>query len=381
MISKFCLSIIALYCFFNGGFAHETKAGPPKAAPIVASSFLEELQPYSLRVRHLQGDDKTQDIGETFDVCAVGLECKDGLQCRRTSGDSICICGLTCNPGTCQVAPTPAPTPAPAPSLACFSASATVQTADKGIVEMKDLAVGDLVRTEANKFEEVYAFGHQHSTVKATFLQIHTVAQPNPLEVTQDHMLQINGKFSKSSSVKVGDTLQTGEGAPTKVIKVHSVTRHDGVYAPLTPSGRLLVDNVVVSAYVSLQDQGNEYPVFANGRVVPITQQDGIHMLLSPYRMICMGIPLNAFCHSRNDQGISTYVDWGIQLAHYANALNLAMQFSLLTLAVALFVPLYFVECLFGPHYAPLVVFAGIVAVHHIWKKRRQEASQKCKRL
>jgi Hint module len=243
---------------------------------------------------------------------------------------------------------------------------------------MKDVVVGNKVLTDvkSNRYEEVYALGHRDPIAKTTFLQIHTQHQSTPLEMTGDHMLSVNGRFAKASAVQVGDTLQGGEGVPTKVTKIGSVSRHDGVYAPLTSSGTLLVDNVLASAYVSLQEKGNEYPMFANGLPVPISQQFGIHMLLSPYRMLCMGLKLDSYCHSKTENGISSYVHAGIQLAKYADTLSLSMQLVLLTLAVVLIVPMYVLETAFGARFAPLALFLGVLGIGW-FNKRRMESKKK----
>jgi len=245
------------------------------------------------------------------------------------------------------------------------------------MVKMKDVVIGEKVLTnvKTNQYEDVYAFGHWHPTAKATFLQIHTQNQITPLEITEDHMLQVNGGFVKASSVQVGDTLMDGQEIPIKVTKIRSVTRNDGVYAPLTPSGTLLVDNVVVSAYVSLQEKGNEYPVFANGLPVPISQQVGIHMGLSPYRVLCVGLNMNGLCHHMNAEGISSYVSVGIELAKYADNWSQGTQLVLFVLAVALVVPIFVLEILFGARYAPLVAFVLFVAMMRV-KKRRLGASK-----
>lgn len=374
MISKTIAILLCLGSQLVGAFADEAAAGAPFSL-LPNDSLMSEAEPQSpLRGRQLQGD---QDVGDPCGVCASHPKCKAGLECDRPSG--VCTCGFTCTVnGVCKVAPPPEP----ADPAWCFSASATVQTLDRGIVAMKDLLVGDKVLTNAaaqtTRYEPVYAFGHWDPTAKATFLQIHHHKSYNdnalPLEVTADHLLQVNGKFEKASSVQVGDTLQDAEGVSTKVVKIQSVTRKDGVYAPLTPSGTLIVDTVLASSYVSLQKGGNEYPKLANGVTLPIlTQQMGIHMALSPYRMLCMGVALGGLCHSKTEDGISTLLETGIQLAKYADTLSLGMQLALLVVALAFVGPFYLVETLFGARYGPMVVCGIIILARKWWRQQQQQ--------
>ena len=244
---------------------------------------------------------------------------------------------------------------------------------------MNDLAVGDHVLTDgkSNTFEQVYAFGHWDPSAKASFLQIQH--QSGALELTEDHMLQVNGRFLKASSVKVGDTLQGEQGAPTSVTKIRHVTRKDGVFAPLTPSGGIVVDNVLASSYISLQHKGDEYPVFGNGVAVPISQQMGIHMVLSPYRLLCTGLKMDGFCHRRTKDGVSSYVDWGIQLAKFADNLSFGSQLVLLAFALVLILPFFALEALFGARYAPLLAFVAVVGLQ--WMRKNQWGSSKQKKL
>ena len=197
--------------------------------------------------------------------------------------------------------------------------------------------------------------------------------------MTADHLLQVNGRFVKAESVQEGDTVQVGgstNGPTTKITKTRSVTREDGVYAPLTPSGTIVVDNLVASTYISLQQDGNEYPKLANGIQVPISQQFGIHMLLSPYRMLCMGLHMDGLCHSMNEEGMSSFVDWGIKLAKYADTLNVGLQLVLLVVALVLIVPAFVLETIFGARYSPLVVFIGVAALQK-WKQRSWDAPKR----
>ena len=269
----------------------------------------------------------------------------------------------------------------------CFSASATVLTQKGDTIPMKDVAVGEKVLTDAKnqKYEEIYSFAHRDPNKKATFLRMHTndPTITRPIEITADHMLQVNGRFVKASAVEKGDELMGMQGVPATVTKVEQIARNDGVYAPLTKSGVLFVDNIFVSAYASLPQLGDEYPAFRqSGLRLPISQQTGIQMMLSPYRMLCIGfLKVDGLCHSKNEEGISFFVGWGAQLAEYADTMNVGELFILLVFLVVLIAPIYILECIFGARYAPFIIFlAGTIAIRW-WTRGKGSEFNKPKNL
>ena len=95
---------------------------------------------------------------------------------------------------------------------------------------MKNLQVGDYVLTRTGNYQPVYAFAHWDSSRYTEYLQIHTsrlnhrddenshiimnhhniTMVSSPLELTQDHLVYIQGedKPVPAGAVKVGDILQ-----------------------------------------------------------------------------------------------------------------------------------------------------------------------------
>ena len=85
----------------------------------------------------------------------------------------------------------------------CFSADSTAQVLGKGVVAMKDLAVGDQVLMDAhsNKYEPVYAFGHWNPTASSEFVRIQ-FSKSGCIEVTEEHLVKVNGSFIKAFETK-----------------------------------------------------------------------------------------------------------------------------------------------------------------------------------
>lgn len=172
----------------------------------------------------------------------------------------------------------------------CFSEVATTQVFGKGPVEMRDLQVGDRVFT-GEDYHTVYAFGHLDKAAKAEFLQIHT-DKDSTLEVTVNHLVYVDGRSApvRADSIKVGDFLQ---GAA--VTKIGAVERN-GLYAPLTTDGNLVVDGVKASSYISL-DQIEDHAFL--GKHI----QTFSHFGISPFRLMCTGFSPN-MCQDYNEDGI-----------------------------------------------------------------------------
>ena len=210
----------------------------------------------------------------------------------------------------------------------CFSELATVQVLNKrSPVPMKDLQIGDLVKTatsDANKYEPVYAFGHWDLKTVATFLQIHTTAEV--LELTGEHLV-FAAKTSTSTStptggpvsvradnIKVGDTLEGG----AVVTKIGTVQR-SGLYAPLTASGKVLVNGISASSYISLQKGADR--VELKGGLKMMSQHDFVHVMVSPFRIMCnkMSSP-SSLCHNYSaDTGMPKMIESSIRFAKWCD--------------------------------------------------------------
>lgn len=235
----------------------------------------------------------------------------------------------------------------------CFSDASLVEKYEQGPTPITEIQVGDSILV-GRSYEPVYAFAHLDKDAETEFLQISTEAnKKTPLEITGEHMLLVNGKYVPASTVVVGDNLETNDGAAT-VTKVDAVTK-TGLYAPLTPSGSIVVNGIKASAYVALQEGGKEFAVLQGGYPI-MSQQSLIHMYLSPLRMACMGVH-EGFCRSiDHDTGYHWFVGMGIDFAKWSTTQNIFVQIVSLVLFVAVFGSFYLLECLFGATSAPSVL-------------------------
>lgn len=86
------------------------------------------------------------------------------------------------------------------------------------------------------------------------------------------------GEIIPAAQVKVGDSLLTPEGFPATVKSIRTVNRQ-GLYAPHTALGNLVVNGVVASNYV-------EQEAFKR-HVSPETQHWLQHAACAPYRWFC----------------------------------------------------------------------------------------------
>jgi Hint module len=200
----------------------------------------------------------------------------------------------------------------------CFSATATLFVRGKGLVAMKDAEVGDMIMTTSDgMFEPLYAFGHRDEGQEATFLKI-TMDNDNSLEVTGNHLVYLAGNTRpvRAGSIKVGDKVQAAN-ARNAVVKEIDLVVKAGLYAPLVPSGRLVVDGVLASSYIALEEQDNEYFSTLNG-LIKIPHDAFVHLYLSPFRVVCLGMTGKP-CQVMNSNGMPLYIAWGIDAIRMAH--------------------------------------------------------------
>nr|ABX89899.1 hint1 [Nematostella vectensis] len=150
------------------------------------------------------------------------------------------------------------------PSVYCFPESSTVQLSDNHRIPMKELKIGDRVKTLDARgyhgYSDVIGFLHRVDGHVIDYLSI-KLANGKHLRVSDKHLV-FKGKMDSrrfeeifASQVKEGDCLVTEEGSEnskgvrlSRVLQV-TMTTGKGVYAPLTRDGTMLVDGILVSCY------------------------------------------------------------------------------------------------------------------------------------
>lgn len=247
--------------------------------------------------------------------------------------------------------------------MLCFSKVATVQELQKGTISMEDLKVGDRILTGSSGYQTIYAFGHYKSDELAKFLQIHTTL-PNkkPLEVTAEHLVFKENSWNpvRADSIKVGDLLLSGSGSGSvksaAVTKIKHVERK-GVFTPLTKDGTVVVDGIVASSYVSLQNDSNEYLELGRGFPALLSHHNYIHIALSPFRLFCTHFSGN-FCSVRHDIGMPFYVSFGLKMNAWALKQGILVKASFFLVIILLTCLCHSLECILEFSLLPLVVLA-----------------------
>ena len=124
------------------------------------------------------------------------------------------------------------------------------------------LQVGDKVQVIANNeisSEPVITFIHRQEDVGQRFLRITTLTKKvlNFLKITEDHLILVEKEGEASAiparNVIVGDTVYVRgdrRAQETDAVQGHSHVYEKGVYAPVTLSGTILVNDVHTSCYL-----------------------------------------------------------------------------------------------------------------------------------
>jgi hypothetical protein len=134
----------------------------------------------------------------------------------------------------------------------CFSAFNTVEVRGRGTVSIDSLRVGDMVKSHQNNnkesFSRVWSFMHKDPDAVTEFIQIQTENSKQPLELSPEHFVFVGnkGKVVSAKDVQEGDVL-----GGNRVISIQRLTRQ-GIYAPVTESGEIVVSGVSASCYVDL---------------------------------------------------------------------------------------------------------------------------------
>ncbi|VDI34015.1 desert hedgehog [Mytilus galloprovincialis] len=196
----------------------------------------------------------------------------------------------------------------------CFHEGSLVKLNNGNMKRIKDLRVGDkvlILYSKENLVEdEVIAWLHRLRTGQFTFLKImHDFGE---IILTPDHILFVGEDRNPqhASTVRPGDKLSFLKKAShdSKTVSVATVlsiqtVNGTGVYAPLTYNGRLLVDNVDVSCYRTLN------PPQIMGRDL-MSSHDLAHVAFPPMRIsFKCGLDINKYEYD-DETGIHGYARW-----------------------------------------------------------------------
>jgi arylsulfatase A-like enzyme len=255
--------------------------------------------------------------------------------------------------------PTPAPTLAPTPPTICFSGETVVQIKDTGTAQMSSLKLGDQVLVADGRYEKIYSFGHCSTNMTGIFLRL----LPSGLELSPDHMVFVHNRGAiPASMVKIGDRLSDGD----RITAIKSVERI-GAYAPFTPSGTIVVNNVVASSYVAFQESS----VLKLGAwPTPFTFQWLAHTFEAPHRLSCRYAHDCTKGESYTGGGLSVWVSNASRLARWLLNQHPAVQVIILVPLVSLLA----VASVFEDVSFVVLVVAGLVLFRLVSLGRRRTA-------
>jgi plastocyanin len=167
----------------------------------------------------------------------------------------------------------------------CFSGNSRVHVESKGWATMAALQIGDRVLVNGNKYEPVYSFGHRDAEGYGEYLEIHSnTTSDDPLHISRNHMILLGGeRWVPASAVRVGDSLSLSSGKGVVITKIRNVTQQ-GIFAPFTPSGSIVVNDIVASTFIAFQE--SEYLKLGDF-VTPFTFQWLAHTFESWHRVVC----------------------------------------------------------------------------------------------
>jgi len=190
--------------------------------------------------------------------------------------------------------------------VVCFSGLNTVNVADRGVIQMRDLKIGDKVQVGRDGYSRVYSFGHYDKDVVVEFLKLHSTGLEQPLEISKDHMVFVENRGAvPASTVDVGEKLLlVNDGYNAKVTKIEKVYRK-GAFAPFTESGKISVNGVISSNYITMQDDLDALTVAG---VEFVSMQWIAHSFQAPHRLVCKWNAQFCAAETYSKSGISNWV-------------------------------------------------------------------------
>ena len=148
------------------------------------------------------------------------------------------------------------------PRRLCFPAISHVTLESGTNIDMKQLRIGDRVRTLGPNGEaaisEVIAFLHKETETEAEFYKLET-SGGNVIVLSPQHLIfrkenstsPISAVFASEMKLENLLYISNGSAATYKAVTRISMVTEIGIYAPLTTQGTLLVDGVLVSCYAT----------------------------------------------------------------------------------------------------------------------------------
>lgn len=210
----------------------------------------------------------------------------------------------------------------------CFSGGNKVHVRGKGLVQIRSLQVGDYVLAGGGKFSRIYSFNHLDHRKPAEYLQIYMTGVPEPVEISELHMLWVNNKMATAATVKEGDVVLYKERKA--VVEKIKVVHRIGAYAPVTESGDILVGGVLCSCFFAILDHS------------PIGQHLATHAFLAPLRLLC-SLVFNVCEQESYVDGYSTWIYAMLTIVAFVNSFGAPVQIIASLVALPVLLAVYLV--------------------------------------
>jgi hedgehog protein len=159
--------------------------------------------------------------------------------------------------------------------MECFPSDATVEVLDVGKVQLSSLKIGQQVRVIDDKnqisYSPIIAFLHRELDEQATYKRIRT--KNTVIELSARHLIERQNdgfvwaeKLEKGDKILVLSSKHANKTNWEEIIDINEVDKQ-GLMAPLTEQGTIIVNNVHTSCYAIVKSHTIA------------------HFALSPYRL------------------------------------------------------------------------------------------------
>ncbi|UJR24645.1 hypothetical protein I4U23_006019 [Adineta vaga] len=145
----------------------------------------------------------------------------------------------------------------------CFSGSSQLTLHDGKHQSLSNIRIGDQVLVDQHHtFEPISSFIHSKQDGIFSFLAIQVKStksnRTSTIHVSPNHLIfdYDSGKALFAGKFHIGDRLQfidENELVPAEIIDIR-LTKQEGYYAPLTASGKIVVDGIVASNYATVSN-------------------------------------------------------------------------------------------------------------------------------
>nr|ALS19769.1 hedgehog [Novocrania anomala] len=208
----------------------------------------------------------------------------------------------------------------------CFDATGHVTMPDGTSKPMSEVQIGDHVLTVNENgqkdYSEVIMFLHRDDEMQGFYYTLHT-GDGDAITLTPSHLLYITDSNNTNSinpravfakSAKIGQYLLKSDSQrdlrPKQITKI-TTSWKQGVYAPLTKHGTLMVDDFVASCYGVISNQNIAHLAFAPARLL--------------YN-INSRLYANSATHELSQNGVHWYAELLYRLSYYVVDQRLLFQ-------------------------------------------------------